>query len=686
MRLLLISISVLCSAVGASINAQGHSFEKKVETIIGMVDKYHYSPRAIDDEFSSDVFTGFVELIDRNGWYLTSSDVERLRKYEPSIDDLIKAKDFSFIDEFFSVYQGNLKRVDELLNKFNKSDGCLNGNCTFKIGEREHSFEELEYKWNCLIWYYTLSSYYSQPDSVKQAVDEDALMALLLQKALDRESCKLQARVEGADGVRNFIEERFLKALAEAFDPHTSYFSNNEGEQFEQMLSKEGFSFGLIVSLNDFGELEIEELVPGAPAWNSNELNEGDVLLSARSSTGAVFDFGCVREAEAATYLSDEKVNNIVIKVRKVSGEEKEVPLSKAKVEVEDNVIKSFVLDGKRKVGYIYLPSFYTNEDEHGNYMPGCSNDLAKELIKIKREGIEGLILDIRGNGGGAMIEALQLAGIFVNYGALSIRHVRDKDPQALNDLNRGIIFNQPLVLIQGPTSASASELLSATLQDYNRAVIVGSNSYGKSTIQQVLPLLSFDEEGQPFVSEDNDGYLKLTIGKFYRITGESHQKSGVIPDIKLPSIYDGLGLGEAYYETALEATTIEKKVYAYPQSPLPIAELQSKSQQRVANDSVFKAIAEEAKAFKVKGAFEFPLDKDAFMAFMKEKKAAREEESDSSDCKGTFTVNNPEYLKGHTSILDEKEEINFQVMNMISDDPYIEEAYHIINDLIEIK
>ena len=362
------------------------------------------------------------------------------------------------------------------------------------------------------------------------------------------------------------------------------------------------------------------------------------------------------------------------------------ITLHKEQINVEENVIKSFILEGNRKIGYIYLPAFYSQMNSIVYSPNGCANDVAKELIKLKREGINGLIIDLRNNGGGSMLEAIQLAGIFINYGALCIVHSRQEDPVTTKDINRGTIYNDPLIILQNLFSASASELFAAAMQDHNRAIIAGANSFGKSTAQEILPIDAYKYNRFTNINGTSKGYLKLTRSKFYRVNGKSHQKEGIIPDIKLPDIYDDIDVGESFLKSALDPSTIEKKTYYFPYDPLPIKKLRASSEHRVNNDSAFiyikkmsKLLSEQQKQYSI------PLKYESFKAYYNSSSLINEYEKSFREEKTMFLVTNPSYMKGISSITDSKMEINDNAMKQIQKDIYIKEAYNVINDLIDL-
>lgn len=252
------------------------------------------------------------------------------------------------------------------------------------------------------------------------------------------------------------------------------------------------------------------------------------------------------------------------------------VSLTKDIVELSENILNGFVLAGSHKVGYINLPSFYQQWEK--GIGEGCANDVAKEIIKLKKERIDGLIIDLRFNGGGSMQEAFDLAGLFLDTGPLAILKEKNSPPFVVRDMHKGTIYDGPLLLLINQMSASASELLAATLQDYNRAILVGTTSYGKATSQVIIPIQTNTGGGE---AKKTDEFVKLTTGKIYRITGGSYQKRGVRPDVYVPDLNEGLSFNERQSLYSLEADSITKKTYYTATTPIPSSTLQSLSQLR---------------------------------------------------------------------------------------------------------
>jgi carboxyl-terminal processing protease len=483
----------------------------------------------------------------------------------------------------------------------------------------------------------------------------------------------------------NYLKETYYNALATTFDPHTMFFSPQDKENFQSELSTENFSFGFDIDETKEGKIVVAGLIPGGPAWRTGEIHVDDELLQLQWEGKQAVDISAISFDEADELLKESNHGTITLKMKKTNGAIYSIALQKEKIETQENVVKGYVLSGEKKIGYISLPDFYTNwEDENGS---GCANDLAKEIVRLKRENIEGLILDIRFNGGGSLGEALELAGIFIDEGPLTGTKEKNGKLVFLKDPNRGTIYDGPLIVLINGQSASASELVAAVLQDYNRAVIAGSPSYGKATMQQVFPVDTLLKN--PAAHSEN-GYVKITGGKLYRVTGQTAQLNGVIPDIHLPDAFDALQYGERFTPDILPSDTVKRNAYYKPLSPLPVAQLSGLSNQRVNNNKNFQQLKEAIRIEKqLRSSTErvIPLKLELFEKWADANNSSAilfgEKENTSSK---VFTAQNHKDEVQQVLRDNYAKTINEIILKNIQQDIYIEEAYQITIDLIKMQ
>ncbi len=653
--------------------------------LVKTAEALHYQPKPLNDEFAISVYDQFLENLDPSGLILNAEDLQVLKVNRLKLDDQIQNGSCPFVSTVSDLYEQKLITVQALLEDlkkvpldFNKKEAI-----TYK-GQKDFSnTAEVKDQWLKIIKLQVLSAYFATADSSEFNTSPDpAVIANLQKKVVDQQICRIENKLQHKGGIDQLVGSLFLKAIATTYDSHTNYFTPTEEGEFKDMLSSNALSYGFEVYRNDLGEVEIYKIIPGSPAWKSNELNEGDVILAALTRRGEAKDFSCLPMEDVVHFISSADVSEASFHFRKKNGRELQLTLHKEDVKVEDNLIQSYILSGDRKIGYIYLPSFYADMNELGTSTSGCAEDVVKELMRLKQEGIEGLILDLRDNGGGSMEEALKLVGIFINYGAIAIDAMRNNPPQTLKDMNRGIIFNGELVVMINSFSASASELFASAMQDQNRAVLVGTRSFGKATSQTILPLDAYRylEKSKP--SDPPVAYVKLTTGAFYRVTGESHQHQGIFPDIILPDIYSQLDLGESSFATALNLDSIQKKTYYFPANPLPLDELHSKSAARVTADSNFIRMERLSRELpKRLEASSIPLQFEEYLSYYFGSSGENFWEWESNHTE--FTVDNPDYLSGMSSLHHAGEELNEKTRHAILTDIQIRESYHIIQDLI---
>jgi carboxyl-terminal processing protease len=632
----------------------------------------HIDPLLNDSCFAARVAENLIEQMDPAAVILTKQDVDVIYSMHDRIMLAMKGESDQLYRHLLNVYVASIKRADSCLNVLINQPLSLEYTDSLRISGDRVFFDASDCMsiWEKRIRYFVLNQWYNMRDAV-----DSLSIETLKTSAVDGLKCRIDLRIHDEKEMYRFIQDCFLKSVALAYDPHTSYMSKDEAAMLSRMLSSTDKTFGISLSQNYKGEIVVGGIVPGSAAWNSNKLNVDDQILSIQNAD-SVFDFTCLSLKDAYYYINNPEVDELVFNIQKLDGKTFLLPLKKETSEVMSNRINSFILDGEIKTGYIYLPTFYSDTDDYSFLPNGCANDMAKEIIRLKREGIEALIIDLRNNTGGSMLEAIRAAGIFVDYGTLCIGVVRDEKPELLKDLSRGIIFDGPMTVMINGGSASASEMFAAALQDYNRAIITGSPSFGKSTAQVVLPVGNLYSK-----SEDTlvtAGYLKLTVGKFYRVTGKSHQKIGVDPDLIIVDSADNQDYMEVNMSFALSNDSVQKESYYKPLPELPVDSLVHLSSLRLLeNPNLNSTFDPEMNASKE---IRIPLDSIGYMTFREAQQLSECE----LDAHSPFAVDVPEYIRGMSDVNHEGE-IFHDVLKMINEDQKIIENYYIINDLINI-
>ncbi|HEX3768772.1 MAG TPA: S41 family peptidase, partial [Puia sp.] len=403
-------------------------------------------------------------------------------------------------------------------------------------------------------------------DSTKNNTAPDLLEPSARNKVCHAFKRDIQRTRQSQDGLPGFVCNAWCESVASCYDPHTEFFSPGKKDEFQGELGDKQLQFGFTLGEGK-DATEITRLKPGSPAYKSGLIHEGDQILALQWDSNDEVDVSDATTDEVNGFISGEHGKNLTLTLKKTDGTTRKVTLQREKAALDDDnsKVRSFILKGDHRVGFISLPAFYTdwNGEEGGNN--GCADDVAKEIIKLKKENIEGLILDLRYNGGGSMLEAIALAGIFIDAGPVGMTRDKEGKIYTMKDVNRGSVYDGPLILLINGYTASASEMLAGTLQDYHRALIVGSPSFGKATAQVVLPLDTLFDEKHMDRMKTAENFIKITVDRLFRVNGTSAQKTGVIPDIFLPDYTEIQAEREKSLPFSLANTAIESNKYYHP-------------------------------------------------------------------------------------------------------------------------
>lgn len=654
----------------------------KAKQIISQLEKHHFQSRKLDNRLSEEIFDSFLERLDPSGYFFLQKDLESLSIYRHRIDEHIQSQNCVFVRKASEIFRKRLLFIDSVVQEIEIQPFDLQTTDQLvsspKIN-RPQDLDELQKKWAQQLRSRTLSFMYQQNTEVPQGEALEQMESENRERAMTRTHCRLQRLLHIEEGLDAYVGKLFLKTLTQRYDPHTVYFSAAGRSLFEGDLAKDGYTFGFDLKDNDKSELQIAGLLPGGPAWKSNLLNEGDIVLHIRINTGEEVELICANADEISQKLQTSEVMQVEIEVKKKSGQHKKISLIKEKMAVQDNLVNSFILEGEKKVGYIYLPGFYTNWEGEGAL--GLSNDVAKELLKLQMEGIEGLILDLRHNGGGAIIEALGLAGIFIDVGPLTVAKDAAGEIELLKDRNRGMAYSGPLVILVDGLSASASEIFAAAMQDYNRAVIVGDTTYGKSSGQRFISV----DERRPH----SGGDLKVTMEKYYRITGNTYQRQGVVPDVVLPQLLRAWTPQEKDDSQALKNDQIDKQLSYRAAPALPIAQLAQKSKQRIAADKQFMQLKTSSDSLFIDLSKEetVPLDVERYFTYRKQIRKQLEHIMSLEERKAhLFETKNNRFAESLVQMSEIQKLNNESLITEIQQDIYIAETFQIMLDLINSK
>ncbi|WP_294823529.1 carboxy terminal-processing peptidase [uncultured Flavobacterium sp.] len=550
----------------------------KVNTVL---QSRHYKPKPVDDSLSVYVFDKVIEGLDDNRVLFLKEEYDQLARHRYSIDDYIKNKDCGFFSDFIAIYKKALERskgyVEEIGREplpFNSRDTIFYSRETFPFHTRADRIKGFLRKKITYDILEDISGQSRNKDSLKLHLE--ALAKASVPKVLESYLCRVNLLLNPSEGFDNSIYNQFYSVFCSYFDPHSTYFNYSEKSSFVSSISTENYSLGLYVSQNEKEQIIVEEIVPGGPAYKADKIDKGDQIIKL-AANNAEYTVSCASMEKINDIVNSDTYRTVVLTLRKKDGSVYSVSLEKKVMKADDHSVYSFVLGDKNPVGYIKVPSFYTAFDS-GNDM-GCADDVAREVVKLKKENIKGLIIDLQYNGGGSMDEVIRMAGMFINFGPVAVVTDKGMDYNVIKDFNRGMVFNGPLVVLVNGFSASASEFFAGVMQDYNRAVIVGNTTVGKATMQTILPL----------EAENPVDFVKVTIDKFYRITGKSSQYAGIIPDVELPTFFDKLLPRERTMPTAIKNDSIPGLNLRFSKMPAePIRKAAALSQARIAGDSGF--------------------------------------------------------------------------------------------------
>ena len=579
---------------------QPASFQNEALKLKKLILQHHFDPRPVNDLFSAKVFDHVLEALDPERLYFTQQDITALSAFKNKIDDDLTGNSWNFLPALTERYRQSLLRSEAMITRHTKAPFDLSKNELF-ISDTAWATNDAA---SAALWlknlkYETLDELIQLQKRTPEVTDSEFIAKKEpdARQRVQRNSLRMIHRIlNHASGYENHVASQFLQSLSLAFDPHSSYLSLAQMENFLASLSTEGYYFGISVDENERGEIVITQLTPGGPAWKSGEVHAGDIVEQIRWEGSEWIEVDGMTRDEFDNLLQESIRNSIEFTLKKTGGIEKTVRLRKEKMSAEENRVKSFILEGDKRIGYVSLPGFYTDwGDEEGSR---CANDVAKEILKLKKENIDGLVLDVRYNRGGSLKEAVAMAGIFIDAGPMGVLKIKGGTTQSEKDVNRGTVYDGPLLLMVNGLSASASEFLAAALQDYHRGIIVGSRTYGKATGQEVFSLEPDEKNTSASAAKKMGwGYTTITTLKIYRVTGKTAQKRGVTPDVVLPDLYDFIEFREENLEDALNSDSISRKIYYTPLGLLPVCELKEKSEVRISKNPAFQTTIQCSKA-----------------------------------------------------------------------------------------
>ena len=684
-----------------------------LELLTFVIEKGHYNPAVIDDAFSKGVYKDYIQALDPSKRFFLQSDIDEFSKYETKLDDHLMSKDLTF---FNLTYDRLMKRMlegkkvykDILAKPFDYSiDESFNTD--YDKSPYAVNFSELKERWRKQIKLSTLSSLTDrlkiQETKVKGSDDTTAIESVSNLDDLS-DNAKTDKSVENSTpksfeeleketrlnaeksldeyfGFMNDLDRNdwfsvYINSITSRFDPHTNYFAPEEKERFDVSISGKLEGIGArLQKKNDY--TEISELISGGPAWRGKQLESGDLIMKVAQGNGEPVDVVGMRLDDVVKKIKGPKGSEVRLTVKKVDGTIKIISIIRDIVEIEETYAKSSVVDKNGfKYGVIYLPKFYIDfENKDGR---DAGKDIALEVERLKAAGVDGIVLDVRDDGGGSLSTVVDIAGLFIEQGPIVQIKSAGKKKEVLYDRDTKIEWDGPLVIMVNSFSASASEILAAAIQDYKRGIIIGSKqTYGKGTVQNVIDLNQFVRN----TSMGDMGALKTTTQKFYRINGGSTQLEGVSSDVVMPDRYAYLKMGERDVENAMPWDKIDAAEYTTWNDNAKFNQAIVNSKMRIAQNGQFKLIEDNAKWIDSRSEENtYSLNIDKF------KVAQNSIEEKAKKYKPIFEYKNS--LK-FNSLPNEIEELNKDAVlkekrdrwhESLAKDIYVEEALNVLDDL----
>ncbi|APY07973.1 tail-specific protease [Winogradskyella sp. J14-2] len=674
-----------------------------IQLITYVLDNGHFNPQDLNDNFSENVFEDYLNQLDPFKRYFYESDIKEFEAFRTQLDDQIKDYDVAF---FNLTHERLLKRIEEskviyaeILEKpfdFTKDESYT---ADYETLEYVKSKREMKERWRQQLKFSTIANYddaISQrntdleanalPESVFSAQNEKS-------KPKDKKSLKAlekearEATKRSLDELYDFIDDRqrkdwfavYINAIVEEFDPHTFYFAPEDKDRFDVAMSGNFEGIGARLQ-KKMDAIMVNEIISGGPAWRANELEVGDQILKVRQSNEEKpVNIVGMRLDDAIKLIKGPKGTTVVLTLKKVDGTIEDISITRDIVELEETYAKSStVIKDDKKFGVINLPKFYVDFEDYKNR--NAASDIKQEIIRLKQEGVEGLVLDLRNNGGGSLQTVVDIAGLFIEEGPVVQVKETGQPKEVLKDRDKSIVWDGPLVILVNELSASASEILAAAMQDYKRAIVIGSKqTYGKGTVQNVLDLNRLVRNN----SNGDLGALKFTTQKFYRVNGGSTQLEGVKSDVVVPDRYSYIDIGEKDQENPLPWDKIDAVDYDVWGNYFDYDTTIAKSKARMAANEQLKLIDANAKwVKKIRDRESYSLNYENYKREMElnEEEAKRFEKLSEYQTNLTFTSLPYEIkLMEQDSVLKEKRNRWHQ---SLAKDVYIEEALNVLHDL----
>ncbi|MEJ6692018.1 MAG: carboxy terminal-processing peptidase [Saprospiraceae bacterium] len=682
--------------------------------VMKFMDQVHYNPKIINDELSVVIFDEYIEALDSRKRFLTQEEVDELAQFRDKIDDQIKIKTFEMFEMSNELIEKGIQRGQRIYASIDVSALDLTSNdkvnLDYENRERPKNEKALKKYWEQLITYDIISKVETKID--KQVKKLQAMM--LVTPAIDTaaEDSEKEPYVEKKrdelvaeaieDHTKNYKKwfkrlnkqrrsdrfEQYLNAITHQSDPHTTYFNPKKRDDFNINMGGKLEGIGARLQADD-DFIKIVSIVPGGPIWKTKKVEAEDLIIAIQQEgEDEVLNLYGMRLDDVVSKIRGKKGTVITLTIRKKDGSEILLAIERDEVITEETLAKSLIIDkvgSIENIGYIKLPKFYSSFEKKGGN--SCAKDVASEIEKLKTVNVNGIILDLRNNTGGSLNDVVEMSGLFIKEGPIVQVKPRTRDAYVHLDKNPDVLYDGPLMILVNKYSASASEIIAAAMQDYKRAVIVGSTStYGKGTVQRFYDLdraFKGAEDYKPL------GSLKMTTQKFFRVNGGSTQLIGVTPDIVLPDNYQYMDVGEKEYDHAMKWTEIDAVEYSQDVALLDhIDEVAATSKKRVdKNDKFTKVLANAERIKKYRDNSTYSLNIDQFIEEMDQREEDSEQYKDLYDTDiASLKISNLEVDMDNINFDESKQARNQDWLDGMKKDFYLEEALSIMKDMIRLE
>ena len=682
--------------------------------VMKFMDQVHYNPKMINDELSVVIFDKYIEALDSRKRFLTQEEVDELAQFRDKIDDQIKIKTFEMFEMSNELIEKGIQRGQRIYASIDVSALDLTSNdkvnLDYENRERPKNEKALKKYWEQLITYDIISKVESKID--KQVQKLQAMM--LVPPAVDTAAVNSEKEpyVEKnrneliaeaiEDHTKNYKKwfkrlnkqrrsdrfEQYLNAVTHQSDPHTTYFNPKKRDDFNINMGGKLEGIGARLQADD-DFIKIVSIVPGGPIWKTKKAEADDLIIAIQQEgEDEVLNLYGMRLDDVVSKIRGKKGTVITLTLHKKDGSEILLAIERDEVITEETLAKSLIINkvgSIENIGYIKLPKFYSSFEKKGGN--SCAKDVASEIEKLKTVNVNGIILDLRNNTGGSLNDVVEMSGLFIKEGPIVQVKPRTRDAYVHRDKNPDVLYDGPLMILVNKYSASASEIIAAAMQDYKRAVIVGSTStYGKGTVQRFYDLdraFKGAEDYKPL------GSLKMTTQKFFRINGGSTQLIGVTPDIVLPDNYQYMDVGEKEYDHAMKWTEIDPVEYSQDVAPLDhIDEVAATSKKIVdKNDKFTKVLANAERIKKYRDNSTYSLNIDQFIKEMDQREEDSEEFKDLYDTDiASLKISNLEVDMDNINFDESKRARNQDWLDGMKKDFYLEEALSIMKDMIRLE